>query len=116
MKVSWDQFIICKCTLDLRTLTKDQKKVIWIKLIRGLSVFGNNIPKHNIYEFFEGLSRGTGGENPSQISDVYAKSIIEMFEAEECLSEKPLYFDATKIIEIIKQEKVHVEVFNQLWK
>ena len=65
MKVSWDQFIDCKCTLDLRTLTKDQKKSLWIKLIRGLSVFGNNIPKHNIYEFFEGLSRGTGGENPS---------------------------------------------------
>jgi hypothetical protein len=51
--------------LDLRTINKEQKKELWVKLIRGLAIFGNNIPKHNVYEFFEGLSRCSGSDTPS---------------------------------------------------
>lgn len=67
-----------------------------------------------MFEFFERFARGAAQPEPTLVSTVFAKHMLDLFKEEGCLSEDGKYLVFKRVVDGLKQSVFEVELFNQL--
>ena len=111
-KLSFDTYCRIQSFLEYQTMSDAELVKMWVKILNPSSL--PVIEVSEMQDFFERFTRGKSLQEPSLISDTFAKQMMILFQLEDCLVDDNQRVQMEKLREKIEDGTISPQIFSQM--